>query len=279
MKKRDNRALSKFGYEIVKPLGKGCFCVGVYEALKGGEKYALKVCVEQHQFFLEKECEVLHQLNHPCILKVYDEVTSFRKKHFLALELVEGREFFDLITEYYPRSNSPPLPAVIRVARSVLSALEYMHHNGLVHNDLKPENVLVAAQKMEDINANTVVKLCDFGFVSQTDTDSSAGSPDWGSPEKFLIGRVTNKSDVFTFGLFFYAMCTGTHALSHRGQVTTPLQYRRYLNSFHQRVKMPHMQNFFRDNIAAADVVIAATQFTSDARLTAGELQNLAFFK
>ena len=153
-----------------------------------------------------REARTAAQLHHPGVVGVYDQGVdrSPEGDHvFLVMELVDGGTLRDLLRE---RGALPPALA-LSVLEQVLSALGAAHRAGLVHRDVKPENVL--------IGRGGVVKVADFGLVramasaNTTSDDMILGTVAYLSPEQVATGASDPRSDVYSAGILLYEMLTG----------------------------------------------------------------------
>jgi serine/threonine protein kinase len=165
---------------------------------------------------LQREARAMAKLSHANVVTVHD-VGLHRGSLYLAMELVQGTTL-----EGYIRSEKPPLSEILRCFRDVARGLSAAHEAGLVHRDLKPQNVLVSG--------DGVVKVTDFGLArpleagadegATLDTDSPTllasvtrtgqiiGTPAYMAPEQFLARATDAKTDVFAFGVALYeAIC------------------------------------------------------------------------
>jgi serine/threonine-protein kinase len=155
----------------------------------------------------EQEARTAARLKHPGIVAVHDQGvdrgTPDGEHVFLIMELIEGGTLRDLITERGTLST----PLALSVLEPVLSALAAAHQAGLVHRDVKPENVL--------IGHDGVVKVADFGLVravasASTTSDSTIlGTVAYLSPEQVATGASDSRSDVYAAGIVLYEMLTG----------------------------------------------------------------------
>jgi beta-lactam-binding protein with PASTA domain/predicted Ser/Thr protein kinase len=151
-------------------------------------------------------------LSHPNVVAMYDQGTD--KGHvFLVMEYVPGRNLRDLLTE---RGRLGPRQA-LRVMRPVLAALGAAHRAGLVHRDVKPENVLLTADGQ--------VKVADFGLARaetasrQTKTGMLIGTVGYLAPEQVLTGDADARTDVYAAGIMLFELLTGRQPY----QAGTPL--------------------------------------------------------
>ncbi len=148
-----------------------------------------------------REARSAARLSHVNVVAVLDQ-GSDGAHAFLVMELVRGRTLRDLLLE---RGRLTPEEAVA-VAEPVLAGLSAAHRSGLVHRDVKPENVL--------LGDDGVVKVADFGLARAVASASAAGGPligtvDYLSPEQISAGTATARSDVYAAGIVLYEMLTG----------------------------------------------------------------------
>ncbi|GFG69834.1 protein kinase domain-containing protein [Mycolicibacter senuensis] len=152
------------------------------------------------------EARAVARLKDPGLVAVYDQ--GFGTPHdpgqpFLIMELVEGGTLRELLNE---RGPMPP-HAVVAVLRPVLGALGIAHRAGLVHRDVKPENIL--------ISDDGEVKVVDFGLVRAlaaagiTSTNVILGTAAYLSPEQVRDGNAGPASDVYGVGILAYELLTG----------------------------------------------------------------------
>lgn len=169
---------------------------------------ALKVMdsryAQDRQFLtrFQLEARAVARLKDPGLVAVYDQGTSAGHP-FLVMELIEGGTLRELLNE---RGPMPP-HAVVAVLRPVLGALGVAHRAGLVHRDVKPENIL--------ISGDGEVKIADFGLVRAlagagiTSTSVILGTAAYLSPEQVRDGNVGPPSDVYGIGVLTYELLTG----------------------------------------------------------------------
>ena len=148
------------------------------------------------------EARTVARLKDPGLVAVYDQGLDARHP-FLVMELIEGGTLRELLNE---RGPMPP-HAVAAVLRPVLGGLGAAHRAGLVHRDVKPENVL--------ISDDGEVKIADFGLVRAvaaagiTSASVILGTAAYLSPEQVRDGNVTARSDVYAVGILAYELLTG----------------------------------------------------------------------
>lgn len=201
-------------YKIISKQGEGGFAC-VYKAEDTfGDVYALKV--PRNDIFLDeefktrflREIEVGKTLHHPNIARIYDcSDGSEGNDPYIAFEFVEGI----LLNQKFGSGQNdthPPLAIDdgLNIILAILSALEYAHGKGIVHRDMKPQNII--------IRNDGVIKVLDFGIArimgqTITRTGSSLGTPAYMSPEQISSGKVDERSDLYAVGALAYQCFTG----------------------------------------------------------------------
>jgi hypothetical protein len=153
----------------------------------------------------EWEAMLLKRFNHAGIVRGLDHGFE-RGHHFLIMEYVEGRSLGQVLSE----TGSMPLRDVFQISRQVASALDYLHEQGYLHRDVKPDNVL--------LDDEGKVKLCDLGFAvpvpkvpsAGTRVPTAVGTVGYMSPE-VASGKaeLTVGADIYSLGILLYALLTG----------------------------------------------------------------------
>ena len=210
---RRRAGMNRLGaYEIVSRLGEG----GMGAVYKGretesGRFVAIKVLNRRYADnagFLtrfKRESTVGRELDHPHIVRTLG-FGEDRGNHFIALELMEGD---DLSRKLKAKKVFPEREA-LEIVRPVAAALQYAHERGLVHRDVKPSNIMFAA--------DGTVKLSDFGLVKSTDPEAShltvtgvaLGTPHYIAPEQALGGHDLDvRADLYALGATLYHLVTG----------------------------------------------------------------------
>lgn len=195
-------------YQVSKRLGKGGFGA-VYLAFDTELQRQVAIKVpnpertarpEDVEDFL-KEARTLAQLDHPNIVPVYDVGRTEGGLYFVVSKLINGRDLAERL-----RDGPIPIREAMSIAAKVARALHHAHHQGLVHRDIKPGNILL------DAVGNPVV--ADFGLALKDEdfgrTPLMAGTPAYMSPEQ-ARGEghlVDGRSDIFSLGIVLYEMLT-----------------------------------------------------------------------
>ncbi|WP_431602655.1 protein kinase domain-containing protein [Mycobacterium mantenii] len=157
---------------------------------------------EQFLTRFQREAQTVARMKDPGLVAVYDQGLDGRHP-FLVMELIEGGTLRELLGE---RGPMPPY-AVAAVLRPVLGGLAAAHRAGLVHRDVKPENVL--------ISDDGEVKIADFGLVRAvaaagiTSASVILGTAAYLSPEQVRDGEASPRSDVYSAGIMTYELLTG----------------------------------------------------------------------
>jgi len=199
-------------YEVEREVGQGGMAVvhqGVDHVL--GRAVAIKVL---HPHLLQKEeararfareARVIARLRHPGIVEVYDYSGADSERAFIVAEFVDGES----LEAFLSRVGSMPPEVAALVTASAGDALAHAHEHGVIHRDVKPENLMV--------RRDGVLKLMDFGIAHVVDmehltmTGTVLGSPAHMSPEQVDGRALDARTDVFSLGTMLYLMATGRY--------------------------------------------------------------------
>jgi serine/threonine protein kinase len=152
------------------------------------------------------------RLSHPNIIKVFDAETAEDGSPYIVMELLEGVP----LARYTSAGEPLPVPQAVNITRGVLLGLQAAHAMGVVHRDLKPDNVFLSRQP----NGQFSIKLLDFGIAkvmdlaggmnSKTRMGVLLGTPAYMSPEQVKDAKeVDARTDLWSAGVLLYEMLTG----------------------------------------------------------------------
>jgi serine/threonine-protein kinase len=198
-------------YEIERELGAGGMAtVFLAEDLKHKRKVALKVLKPELAAVLGAERFVVEikttaALQHPHILPLFDSGTadSFL---FYVMPFIEGETLRDKLN----RETQLGVEEAVRIAREVLDALQYAHEHGIVHRDVKPENILLHGGHAMVADFGIALAVSAAAGGRMTETGLSLGTPHYMSPEQATAEKeITARSDVYSLGSVLYEMLTG----------------------------------------------------------------------
>jgi serine/threonine protein kinase len=159
----------------------------------------------------QREAEAASAIAHPNVVGVHDVNVTPEGQPYIVAELLQGEE----LGEYLERAGKLPVADAIRIVRQICKALGAAHDAGVVHRDVKPENVFLTGDvsKLE----TATVKVIDFGIskVAQaggealTKTGVVMGTPDYMAPEQARGDHVDTRVDVYAVGAILYRSLTG----------------------------------------------------------------------
>ena len=194
-------------YRIIGLLGRG----GMGEVYRAtdmmlGQSVALKflpVEASSNPRLLERfhgEVRVARQVSHPNVCRVYD-IGEIEGMPFISMEYVDGEDLAELLT----RIGRLPSDKALETARKLCAGLAAAHERGVIHRDLKPQNIMM--------NKRGEVVIMDFGLAAIADQLSGDevrnGTPAYMAPEQLKGSEVTAKSDIYSLGLVLYEIFTG----------------------------------------------------------------------
>jgi serine/threonine-protein kinase len=212
-------------YELEQKLGEGGMA-RVYRGrdLRLNRQVAVKVLHSHYASdtgFLQRfhhEAQAAANLRHPNIVDVYD-VGQDGDIHYIVMEYVPGSDLKALIL----RSGSLPVERAVAIAEAVADGLEAAHRLGMIHRDIKPQNIIVGDAGQ--------VKITDFGIAksklstAMTETGVTFGTADYISPEQARGQAATPQSDIYSLGITLYEMLTGRLPFTGDSSIAVAMQH------------------------------------------------------
>ncbi len=196
-------------YELLELIGVGGMA-DIYKARDITEDRVVAVKILKTEFaasedFMRRfrnESKAIALLSHPNIVKIYD-VGFTEKLQFIVMEYIDGIN----LSEYISKQGVLKWKDVVHFTMQILKALQHAHDRGIVHRDIKPQNVMLLA--------DGTIKVMDFGiarFNRETDktmSEKAIGSVHYISPEQARGDVTDERSDIYSIGIMMYEMLTG----------------------------------------------------------------------
>ncbi len=212
-------------YRLTEQIGMGGMAI-VYRAvdLRTGHNVAVKVLRpeynEDREFIgrFQREAEAASKMTHHNIVNLLD-VGMDGENRYLVMEYVQGKTLKQVIQE----RGKLNAPLACQITIRILSALEHAHRNGIIHRDIKPQNILV--------HADGHIKVADFGIARIADSatltrgDNVMGSVHYFSPEQAQGEGATAASDIYSTGVVLYEMLTGKVPYDGDNPVAVAMQH------------------------------------------------------
>ncbi len=157
----------------------------------------------------QREATAMERLTHPNIVQIYDFVRERDGSLYLAMEFLEGPSLSKILKQ----RGSLPMREAVEFCRPVLSALEAAHKVGVIHRDIKPDNIVLATVQEGKAQVERI-KVVDFGVArlkgdSVTDAGQALGTPVYMAPEQAQGGDIDERVDVYGVGAVLYELLTG----------------------------------------------------------------------
>lgn len=165
-----------------------------------------------------REAQSATSLAHPNIVSIYD-VGEENDIYYIVMEYVDGFTLKQYIQKYFPI----PVEEALDIMRQITAAISHAHHNGIIHRDIKPQNIL--------IDNEGTVKITDFGIAlalsatNITQTNAVLGSVHYLSPEQARGGMANKKSDIYSLGIVMFELLTGRLPFSGESAVSIALKH------------------------------------------------------
>lgn len=192
-----------------------------------------------------REAKAVTSLSHPNIVSIYD-VENEGEFYYLILEYIEGMTLKD----YMIKNPRMPIETIVHIAKQIAAGLSHAHQNGIIHRDIKPQNILM--------NENLTCKITDFGIAraygdtTLTQTNQMLGTVYYLSPEQARGNVATAQSDIYSLGILIFEMITGQIPFKGESAVAIALK--------HLQEELPDIDKY-RDNVpqSVKNIVLQAT--------------------
>lgn len=192
-----------------------------------------------------REAKAVTSLSHPNIVSIYD-VENEGDFYYLILEYVEGMTLKD----YMVKNPRIPIETIVHIAKQIADGLSHAHQNGIIHRDIKPQNILM--------NDDLTSKITDFGIAraygdtTLTQTNQMLGTVYYLSPEQARGNVATAQSDIYSLGILIFEMITGQ--IPFRGESAVAIALK------HLQEELPDIDRY-RENVpqSVKNIVLKAT--------------------
>jgi serine/threonine-protein kinase len=209
-------------YEVKEVLGVGGMGM-VFKAVDGelGEVIAIKALrqelLSEDPTALERfksEIRLARRISHRNVVRTHD-LGEFSGVYYITMEYVEGKSLKELIRT----RGRLPVPATLTVAKQLCRALEVAHEQGVIHRDIKPQNMVV--------EPDGVLKVMDFGIARLAKRQSGVtqqgmvvGTPEYMAPEQLMGEEIDARADIYAAGCVIYECLAGSTPLTAENQIT-----------------------------------------------------------
>jgi serine/threonine protein kinase len=226
-------ALLNERYVLLRPLASGGMAhvwLGRDQLL--GRTVAIKILREEYtrkpdfQERFRNEAQAIAKLSHPNLVTVYDFGVQ-GDRYFMIMEYIEGED----LKSYLRRARPQPMEVWLDIAIQVCEGLGLAHRAGLVHCDIKPQNILLSGDLLAKIadfgiaRAIAAKRIFDGGQTRPLEEETVWGSPQYVSPEQAAGEDLTPASDVYSTGIMLFEMLTGRLPFPGKDPRTLALQH------------------------------------------------------
>lgn len=212
-------------YEIIEEVGRGgmaivylakCLVLNRYVAIK-----VLRPEYREDEEFIKRfkiEAQSAGNLSHQNIVSVYD-VGNENDTEYIVMEYVEGIT----LKQYLSAKGVLPEKEAVDFASQICAGLEYAHKKGIVHKDVKPENILITKEGILKITDFGIAKALNQGTI--TTGGMAMGSVHYFSPEQARGSFVDAKTDIYSLGVILYEMVTGKRPFDGESAISVAMQH------------------------------------------------------
>jgi serine/threonine-protein kinase len=151
------------------------------------------------------------RLDHPDIVRVFN-VDRDGDEYFIAMEFIQGKQFTTVM-----KQQQFSLEAICAFGARMAEALDYAHKRGIIHRDVKPDNILCTADGKLKITDFGIAHIDDPSGTEETQVGEILGTPAYMSPEQVLGRPVDGRSDIFSLGVILYELATGSRPFKGQG--------------------------------------------------------------
>eukprot|EP00612_Vaucheria_litorea_P002456 CAMPEP_0171457854 /NCGR_PEP_ID=MMETSP0945-20130129/3761_1 /TAXON_ID=109269 /ORGANISM="Vaucheria litorea, Strain CCMP2940" /LENGTH=293 /DNA_ID=CAMNT_0011983535 /DNA_START=141 /DNA_END=1019 /DNA_ORIENTATION=- len=181
-----------------------------------GQKFAIKriLKAKTYEHFVQDEVRVMSYTDHENLID-FHRFYSDQRYWYILMELVKGLD----LHQYLSYIGTPSKAKTACIMQQLSGAIQYLHHKGIVHGDIKPENILYSETK----DGKVVIKLADFGssYFTAEKNNKKCFTPIY-SPPEVASGKSNSKktSDVWAIGLVGFILFVGAHPFDTHGEFT-----------------------------------------------------------
>lgn len=230
----------------------------IYQAQKGTKYVILKTPVTNDSMLIEilrREYELACNLSHPCIVSTLDFVPDTPVGPAIVMEYIDGLTLDEFV------ASNPTMRERKAVLNDILDGMDYLHHRGIIHNDLKPDNIIV--------NSNKAARIIDFGFSASNDSAYKGyigGSDGYTAPEILNgSGSAGAASDIFTLGRLINLIFGGQEyrKIARSCSKLSPSERPQSIQALRELIKQKERQPIIMASVAAMILIIGFFTFSS----------------